>query len=143
MEVIHKVVFVAFPASGCYSKFCSRCLKINPVIKSAASTASKMTKMQGSPRMTARHADSGVGHRGGCVSSRLGHRVGLQASRTKFSTVKDFGQCCACSRFRNNGLGAPRKLTRFKNCLQMSGGFSQCPPTFQASMDIHVYFLKH
>ena len=73
--------------------FRSICLKINPVITSAASAASPMTKMQGSPRTTTRHADDGgrglplhFGHRGVCASSRLDHSVDLQASQMKFST---------------------------------------------------------
>ena len=41
----------AIMSDGCTSaKFCSRSLKINPAIKSDASAASLMTKMQGSPR---------------------------------------------------------------------------------------------
>ena len=36
-----------------------RCLKLIPVIKSAASAGSPMTKVTGSARTTAQHADSG------------------------------------------------------------------------------------
>ena len=48
----------AFEATGAFT-FGSRCLKMNHVIKSAASAASPMTKMQGSPRTTARHMGDG------------------------------------------------------------------------------------
>ena len=81
------------------SKPRSRCLKINRFIKSAASAASQMTKMQGSPWTAARHADNWkaraplhLGHWGGFASSQLDHPVDLRASQTKFSSLNQWEQ---------------------------------------------------
>ena len=70
-----------------------KCLKINFVIKSAASADSPTTKMQGSPSCPLstpnRHLRASL-HFGcwvGCASSRVDHTVDLQASRTKYGSA--------------------------------------------------------
>ena len=99
-------------------KFRSRCLKINPMIKSAASAASPMTKMQGSSRPRRPHAEPlpvgpplHFGYRGGCASSRLDHAVDLQASRMKF-----------CRSKASNAASLKSRLSRYALQNQDFGG---------------------
>ena len=69
--------------------FCSSCLEINRMIKSAARAASPMTKMQGSPQTTAWHGrQAGGSSAGSHARSQLEHVVDLQAAGLEIAKQK-------------------------------------------------------
>lgn len=82
-------------------KFCSRCLKINHVIKSAASAGSLMFKMQQRPYLPFVRAEpSSMGspaYRGGCARSRLLHAKDLQAYQPKSGSLSGAKSRCFSS----------------------------------------------
>ena len=60
-RIIHNLGLRRIAMRSVFDTFCSRFLDINPVVKLAASAASLMTNIQGSPQTITRHADIGEG----------------------------------------------------------------------------------